>query len=203
MTTVGLFGGTFDPVHYGHLRTVEAARQELGLETVLLLPNPRPPHKDTEQLTPYPLRKAMLQLALAEFPRLELATYEEDATGPGYTTDTVRRVLASLPPGPRELWLIVGADSLIELPQWKDPESLVRDAHVAVLPRPGFDLSQARPEYLALTRVLQTPLQEISATEIRRRLRIGADVSALLPAPVVAYIRRHGLYGAKSTCSDT
>lgn len=191
-----MFGGTFDPVHYGHLRTVESARVELGLDTMLMLPNPRPPHKDSDQLTPYPQRKEMLRLALAEFPHLELATYEEDAVGLGYTTDTVKRVIAALPPGPRELWLIVGADSLIELPQWKDPECLFRDTLVAVLPRPGFDLGQVLPQYLARTRVLKSPLQEISATEIRRRLQSGEDVSGLLPQAVVDYIRARGLYGA-------
>jgi nicotinate-nucleotide adenylyltransferase len=190
-----MFGGTFDPVHYGHLRTVEAARLELALDTMLLLPNPRPPHKDTGNLTPYPLRKEMLRIALAEFPHLELATYEEDAVGPGYTTDTVKRVIAALPPGPRELWLIVGADALIELPQWKDPECLFRDTFVAALPRPGCDLSLVLPQYLARARILKTPLQEISATEIRRRLQSGEDVSGLLPAAVVRYIQEQSLYG--------
>lgn len=194
MIRLGLFGGTFDPVHYGHLRTVSRARQELGLPRVLLLPNPRPPHKLREPLTDYPHRKEMLRLALSEFPDLELADFEEQAVGPAYTTDTVQRIIASLPDGPRELWLIIGADSMIELPQWHDPESLFRDVNVAVLPRPGFSLDRVLPEYLSRVRVLKTPLEDVSATEIRRRLKSGESVSDLIAPSVLAYIRAHNLY---------
>lgn len=193
MIGLGLFGGTFDPVHYGHLQTVSRAREELGLPRVLLLPNPRPPHK-LEPLTEYQHRKEMLRLALEEFPDLEMADFEEQAIGPAYTTDTVRRVIASLPGGRRELWLIIGADSLHELPQWRDPEALFRDTKVAVLPRPGFSLSQVDPRYLSRVRILTTPQINISATEIRRRLRHGTSVDGLLPPKVISYIQRHELY---------
>lgn len=194
MIRLGLFGGTFDPVHYGHLRTADAARTELELERVLILPNPLPPHKLREPLTPYSHRKEMLRLALAEFPDLELAGYEEEATGPAYTTDTVRRVIATLPPGPRELWLIVGMDSLKELPYWKDPEALFRDAQVAVLPRPGFDPSEIRAEFLARVRLLNTPLCDISASRLRQELREGRSGEPWIPASVRNYIREHRLY---------
>ncbi len=197
MIRLGLFGGTFDPVHYGHLRTVSRARSELDLPRVLLLPNPSPPHKLREPLTDYYHRKEMLRLAIGEFPGLEIADFEEHATGPAYTTDTVQRVIASLPSGPHELWLIVGADSMIELPQWKDPEALFRHVHVAVLPRPGFSLADVKPEFLSRVRILKTPLEDISATEIRQKLRNGESVSDLLPVPVMEYIVRHRLYGAK------
>jgi len=194
MIRLGLFGGTFDPVHYGHLRPVEAARAELGLESVLVLPNPLPPHKLAEPLTPYAHRKEMLRLALSEFPHLTIADYEEQAAGPGYTSDTVRRVIASLAPGERELWLIIGADSLVELPRWKDPEALFRDVRVAVMPRPGVDLDAVPPEFRARVRLLQTPLISVSATDVRRRLRQGGSVSELLAPQVIEYIRRHHLY---------
>ncbi len=195
MIRLGLFGGTFDPVHYGHLRTVSRAREELGLPSVTLLPNPRPPHKLKVALTPYVHRKAMLQLAVREFPDLTVADFEEQAIGPAYTTDTVKRVIASLPDGPRELWLIIGADSMLELPQWRDPEELFRHANVAVLPRPGFPLEEVDPQYLARVKVLKTPLEDISATEIRRRLQQGESVAGLVPPAVQAYILAHGLYG--------
>lgn len=193
MIRLGLFGGTFDPVHYGHLRTVSRAREELELPRVLLLPNPRPPHKQ-EPLTEYHHRKEMLRLAVEEFPDLEMADFEEQAIGPAYTTDTVRRVIASLPGDRRELWLIIGADSLHELPQWRDPEALFLDTKVAVLPRPGFSLSQVDPRYLSRVRILATPQINISATEIRRRLRNGRSVDGLLPPKVISYIQRHELY---------
>jgi nicotinate-nucleotide adenylyltransferase len=194
MIRLGLFGGTFDPVHYGHLRTVDRAREELNLPRVLLLPNPSPPHKLRDPLTPYHHRKEMLRLALHEFPYLEMADFEEQAIGPAYTTDTVHRVITSLPSGPRELWLIIGADSLLELPQWKDPEALFRDTKVAVLPRPGFALDQVDPKYLARVRILNTQLEDISATEIRRRVRSGEPVKGLLPASVQLYILTNKLY---------
>ena len=197
MIRLGVFGGTFDPVHYGHLRTVARAREELNLPRVIVLTNPYPPHKLLDPLTDYGHRKEMLKLALEEFPDLEIADFEEQAIGPAFTTDTVRRVIASLPEGPRELWLIIGADSLIELPQWKDPEILFRDVKVAVLPRPGFSMDDVDPCYLSRVRILKTPHIDISATEIRRRLRDGVSVDGLLPPKVLAYIRSNGLYDAK------
>jgi nicotinate-nucleotide adenylyltransferase len=198
MIRLGLFGGTFDPVHYGHLRTISGARQELSLPRVLLLPNPFPPHKLLEPLTDYAHRKEMLRLALTEFPDLEMADFEERAIGAAYTTDTVRRVIAALPDGPRELWLIIGADSLIELPQWKDPEVLFHDTRVAVLPRPGFSFDEVSPAYLSRVRILTTPYIDISATEIRCRLQAGDSVTDMLPPSVLTYIRQQGLYGVRS-----
>jgi len=197
MIRLGLFGGTFDPVHYGHLRPVEAARRELDLPRILILPNPTPPHKLREPLTPYLHRKAMLRLALEEFPQLELADFEEHADGPAYTTDTVRRIIATLPEGARELWLIVGMDSLIELPHWKDPEAIFRDVHVAALPRPGFPAEDVRPDFLSRVCLLKTPLLDISATDVRRILRGGESAESLLAPPVLAYIRRNHLYASR------
>jgi nicotinate-nucleotide adenylyltransferase len=197
MIRLGLFGGTFDPVHYGHLMTVDAARRELDLPRVLVFPNPQPPHKLREPLTAYAHRKAMLAIALEEFPDLESADIEEQVVGPAYTTDTVRRVIASLPPGPHELWLIVGMDSLLELPKWKDPEALFRDAKVAVLPRPGFSQDQVDSNFLKRVRLLQTPLLPVSATEIRRRLQSGEPVEEWITPGVYRYIREHELYGTK------
>jgi nicotinate-nucleotide adenylyltransferase len=191
---LGLFGGTFDPVHYGHLRPVDAARVELRLPRLLILPNPQPPHKLREPLTPYEHRKAMLRLALEEFPLLEIADFEEKAIGPAYTTDTVKRVIASLPPEQHELWLIIGMDALIELPRWKDPETLFQNTKVAVLPRPGFPADQVLPHYLDRVRVLSTPMLEISATEIRQRLRHGDRVDDVLAKSVQEYIHQHSLY---------
>jgi nicotinate-nucleotide adenylyltransferase len=194
MTRVALFGGTFDPVHYGHLLPVDAAREELALDSVLMLPNPWPPHKLSEPLTPYVHRKEMLRLALAEFPHLTLANYEEQAVGPGYTSDTVRRVIADLGPGERELWLIIGADSLVEMPRWKDPESLFRDVRVAVMPRPGVDLTGVPERYRERVRLLGTPLLAVSATDIRHRLRMGLEVAGLMPVAAIEYVRHQGLY---------
>ena len=136
----------------------------------------------------------MLRLALNEFPHLTIADFEEHAAGPAYTSDTVRRVIASLGPGERELWLIIGADSLAELPHWKDPEALFRDVRVAAMPRPGVDLAAVPPGFLARVRLLTTPLLAVSATDVRRRLKRGDSLTGLLPTAVIEYIRRHALY---------
>ena len=199
MIRLGLFGGTFDPVHYGHLRPVEAARLELGLESVWILPNPFPPHKQHEPLTPYRHRKAMLLLALTEFPALKIADFEEQSVGPAYTTDTVQRVIASLPPVDRELWLIIGADSFAEFPHWRDPEAILQQTRIAVLPRPGVDLNSASQAYRERVRILKTPLLLVSATDIRTRLRRGNPVFDLLAPSVIEYIRQHHLYTDATT----
>lgn len=194
MTRLGLFGGTFDPVHYGHLRTVEAARIELGLPEVWMLPNPFPPHKLHTPITPYAHRKAMLALALEEFPLLRISDLEEKVKGPAYTTETIQRVISELPPGGKDLWLIVGADSLIDLPKWKNPEDLFSHARVAVLRRPGVDLREAPSQYVSRVKLLTTPMVAISATEIRDAIRIGLDTSQWLPEKVRNYIAENRLY---------
>ncbi|MBL0060577.1 MAG: nicotinate (nicotinamide) nucleotide adenylyltransferase [bacterium] len=194
MTRLGLFGGTFDPVHYGHLWTIEAARLELGLPEIWMLPNPYPPHKLHVPMTPYVHRKEMLRLALAEFPALKLSDTEEKVDGPAYTTETIRRVVAELPPGEKDLWLIVGADSLVELPKWKNPEDLFEYARVAVLRRPGVDIREAPAQYIARVRMLDTPLIPISATEIREAVKLGRDTSEWIPESVRNYIMEHRLY---------
>jgi len=194
MIRLGLFGGTFDPVHYGHLRTVEAARIELGLPEVWILPNPHPPHKLHSPLTPYAHRKEMLRLALTEFPNLTLSDTEERVQGPAYTTETIRRVVAALPQGERDLWLIVGADSLLDLPKWKNPEDLFTHARVAILRRPGVDLGAAPAQYVNRVRLLNTPMVPISATEIRRAIREGRDTSDWIPSIVRNYIVLNRLY---------
>lgn len=194
MIRLGLFGGTFDPVHYGHLRTVEAARIELDLPEVWFLPNPRPPHKLHVQMTQYFHRKEMLRLALMEFPALKLSDTEEKVSGPAYTTETIRRVVAELPAGEKDLWLIVGADSLVDLPKWKNPEDLFRHARVAVLRRPGVDLREAPPQFVSRVRLLNTPLVPISATEIREAIINGEETTQWLPAAVRNYISEHRLY---------
>jgi nicotinate-nucleotide adenylyltransferase len=153
-----------------------------------------PPHKLHLPMTAYKHRKEMLRLALAEFPALKLSDTEEHVDGPAYTTETIRRVIKMLPDEEQELWLIVGADSLVELPKWKNPEDLFETAHVAVLRRPGVNLAEAPEKYLSRVKLLETPLIPISATEIRDAVRSGRDTSLWLPESVRNYIELHHLY---------
>lgn len=191
---LGLFGGSFDPIHNGHLLTLKAAACELSLDRVLLIPNPFPPHKPAQCLTPYIHRREMVRLAIENFPQFELTTIEEESEGPAYTTDTVRRVLESRAISREDCWLIIGADSLLELESWKNPEALYRDCQVAVLPRPGWDFSRTPERFLSRTHILKTPEIAISASEIRARIAAGEPIGHLVPAAVEIYIQSHNLY---------
>lgn len=191
---LGLFGGSFDPIHNGHLLTLEAAARELFLDRVLLIPNPFPPHKPTQYLTSYIHRREMVRLAIEDFPQFELTTIEEEREGPAYTTDTVRSVLKSKGISREDCWLIIGADSLLELETWKDPEALYRDCQVAVLPRPGWDFNRTPERFLSRTHILKTPEIAISASEIRARVAAGEPIGHLVPVAVANYIQSHNLY---------
>lgn len=191
---LGLFGGSFDPIHNGHLLTLRVAARELSVDRVLMIPNPFPPHKPAQRLTPYTHRREMVRLALKDFPEFELATVEEESQGPAYTTDTVRKVLESRAISREDCWLIIGGDSLVELENWKDPEAIYRDCQIAVLPRPGCDLGRVPERFLRRTRILKTPEMAISASDVRARVAARKPIGHLVPAPVEAYIQTHKLY---------
>ncbi len=192
--TVGLFGGSFDPIHYGHLRTLQAAARELSLERILVVPNPHPPHKPAEHLSPYVHRREMVRLAVRDYPKMELATIEEESEGVAYTIDTVRKVRSRLAISPDDCWLILGADSLLELESWREPDKLYQDCQVAVLPRPGFDVHRTSERFLAHTRILRTPLIDISSTDIRARVAAEEPIGDFVPPAVETYIQIHHLY---------
>ncbi|MFH1011113.1 MAG: nicotinate (nicotinamide) nucleotide adenylyltransferase [bacterium] len=191
---LGLFGGSFDPIHTGHLRALQAAALELSLDQILVIPNPFPPHKPAEHLSAYHHRREMVRLALRDYPNMELATIEEESEGPAYTIDTVRKVRSRLAISCEDCWLILGADVLLEFESWKEPENLFRDCQVAVLPRPGFELHRAPERFLAHARILHTPEIAISSTEIRRFVAAGESIGGLVPPAVEAYIQTHNLY---------
>jgi nicotinate-nucleotide adenylyltransferase len=192
--TVGLFGGSFDPIHHGHLRTLEAAARELSLERILVIPNPHPPHKPAEHLSPYVHRREMVRIALRDHPQMELTTIEEESGNVAYTIDTVRKVRGRLEISMEDCWLILGADSLLELESWREPDKLSQDCQLAVLPRPGFDIHQASQRFLAHARILHTPLIAVSSTDIRARVAAGEPIGEFVPPAVEAYIQTHHLY---------
>lgn len=191
---LGLFGGSFDPIHNGHLLTLKAAARELVLTRVLIVPNPFPPHKSARDLTPYLHRREMVRLALQGYSEFELATIEEGSEGPAYTIDTVRRLrkLMSIPA--EDCWLIIGADPLLELETWKDPDALCRECQIAVLPRPGWDHNHAPKKFLKFARILKTPVVAISSSEIRAMVKAGKPIGRFVPAAVETYIHSHNLY---------
>ena len=189
---VGVLGGTFDPVHVGHLWMAEAARDQLDLDRVLLIPASRPPHKTDRDTTNYGDRVAMLRLSIAGCPGLEVSEIERDESRPSYTAETLARLHAERPGD--ELWLILGGDSLRDLPTWRAPEEIVKLASLAVLPRPGIDPTDVS-SLGARVVMLDGPELAISSTELRARLRVGRSVRYLVPDGARKWIERHHTYG--------
>ena len=193
---VGVLGGTFDPVHKGHLIIAQEAALELGLEMVHFIPAGEPPLKDHE-VTPAHHRLQMLRLALAGDKGFRLSTLELERPGLSYTVDTLLELRRT---DPRELYLILGKDAVAGLPRWHRPQELVSLCYIAAVPRPGVlepdvaALEDALPGLRERLRLLSGPNIGISASEIRQRVARGLPVRYLLPAGVDGYIREHGLY---------
>jgi nicotinate-nucleotide adenylyltransferase len=204
---LGVLGGTFDPIHHGHLLLAEQAREALSLDRVLVIPAGRPPHKPQSPITPYPERLRMCQLAVPPGGDLEVSELERGQDQPSFTVETLRRLRAGTSAGD-ELWLLLGSDSLPELPTWREPREILKLSRLAVYPRPGEEESPgaaaespaAPPDDLAAllagceVRYLDGPRIRLSSSEIRRRLRDGRTIRFLVPEAVRKYILAKGLY---------
>jgi nicotinate-nucleotide adenylyltransferase len=191
----GILGGTFDPVHLGHLALAGAARDELGLDEVIFIPAGRPVFKTERPVTAAEHRLAMLRLAIVDEPDFSLSTVELERPGPSYSVDTVAALA-----GEDELYFVIGADGLAGLPRWHEPQRLLELCKLAVAPRPGFaagDLEALEAELPGIGgRVvrLRGPQLDISASDIRRRAARGESLHSLVPAPVADYIEEYRLY---------
>lgn len=199
----GVFGGSFDPVHLGHLLVAELAREQMGLAQVLFLPAARSPLKDQGARAGDQDRLAMLRLAIADQPAFGLSTVDLDRPPPSYTVDSLERLRAAHPQV-TDWVLILGADSLASFAAWRRPERICDLARLAVYPRPGslLDLAAltAQMPYLrGRVTALEGPRLELSATEIRRRLGLGRSVRYQLPEAVRAHVRAAGLYRAAAS----
>ena len=192
---IGVLGGTFDPVHYGHLRTVEAAAGKFHLDQVLYVPARLSPLKTETPADPRH-RVAMLALALQGRPDRRIAFDELDREPPSYTLDTLRAFAARYRTA--ELWLLMGTDTLARLAQWREPEEIVKMARIAAFYREPFVGDGLRvPEIPGLSErleVFDAGSVKISATELRASLARGDSASGSVPEPVAEYITKHGLY---------
>ena len=191
-SSIGIFGGTFDPIHTGHLILAERAREELGLDALLFMPANIPPHKTTGRtIGSGEARLEMVQLGIAENPAFHLTDLELTREGVSYTVDSLRAIRESIPEA--RLVVLIGSDNAREFTTWRQPEEIVRIAEVAVWARPDNPFSsEILPGHTA--RTIPAPLIEISSTEIRRRVAEGRSIRYLTPEPVISYIRTHGLY---------
>jgi nicotinate-nucleotide adenylyltransferase len=199
---IGVFGGTFDPIHLAHLVIAQEALTRLHLDRVLFVPTGHPPHKPHQYISPPGQRRAMVERAVAEDSRFALSTVELDRPGPSYTVDTLAELRATWN-GPIELFLILGGDMVHDLPQWHDPAGIVRQvAGIIAIQRPGFAFTPDVLEHLERqvaglsTRLLpiEAPQLAISATMIRRRVARFLPVRYLVPDAVADYIEAQGLY---------
>lgn len=200
---IGLMGGTFDPIHYGHLVTAEEARYQFDLEKVIFIPSARPPHKMERRRSPIEDRYKMVELAIVENANLSISTLETEREGLSYTIDTLREV-HRVYGGEVELFFITGADAILEILTWKDPGEILAESQLIAATRPGYPLErlkQALPEFnshgefaMGKVHAMEIPALSISSTDIRERVREGRPFRYLVPELVWAYISDKGLY---------
>jgi len=188
---IGLMGGSFDPIHLGHLRAAENAREALSLHEVLFVPAASPPHKLAGSLSPARDRLAMVALATAGNPSFVPSDVELRRGGPSYTADTLAELKRERPED--ELFLIVGSDTLGEMASWHEPARIFALATIAVASRPGMNGALAAPPSARVVRV-EGPGLFLSASEVRRLLREGRSVRYLVPDAVSDYIASRRLY---------
>lgn len=195
---VGIFGGTFDPIHIGHLILAEEARFRLALDRVYLVPVGDPPHKQDRQVTPIAHRLLMTELAVADTDALWVSRVDADRPGPHYTNDTVQ-LLREEVGADTELYFLMGMDSLRDLPIWRQPQWLIQACTLVVLTRHDIEidwasLEAALPGLRRRVLLLDMPELEIASRTLRDRIRAGAPIAHQIPRMVEAYIAKHGLY---------
>ena len=214
MRRTGVLGGTFDPIHRGHLDVAEAARQALGLDTVLLLPSRVPPHRVAAPRASGYHRFAMTALAVADHDALQISDMELRSPDPSYTSTTLEQ-LALGGHAPSELFFIAGGDAFAEIASWHDYPAILDRSHFIVVSRPGFPSGQLTDRLPPLAPRMRTPsilpsgmqadgattiwlveatTHDVSSSEIRDALADGRTIDDDVPPTVAAYIRRHGLY---------
>ena len=184
--SVGILGGTFDPVHNAHLAMARAALDELDLDRLLFMPTGLPRYR-TPAVASGAQRVEMLSLAVADEPRFEIDARELAPGASGYTVDTLRELRLELG-AETPLWLLMGADQYGKLDSWHRPHDVRKLASIAVFARPGFRLSDAK------VKTIPFEPMDISASQVRERVARGEDISALVPPAVANYVTRHGLY---------
>ncbi|MBC8263478.1 MAG: nicotinate-nucleotide adenylyltransferase [Anaerolineales bacterium] len=195
---VGVLGGTFDPIHNGHLVAAEEVRAQLRLDRVVFVPAGLPPHKLTEHVSSVDHRLTMVKLAIASNPYFTVSRVDIDRFGPCYTVDTIQ-LLWDERGGEVELYFIIGSDSLADIPTWHKPQRLIRLCRLAVVARPGYrvdmeELERLLPGITSRIHFINSPQLDISSTDIQKRVREGLPIKYQAPEAVEDYIYEHELY---------
>ncbi len=195
-TRLGIMGGTFDPIHYGHLVTAEEALAQFELDEMVFVPTGRPWMKEHGSVSPSEHRYLMTVIATASNPLFGVSRIEVDRDGPTYAVDTLRELKRERGDD-TDLFFVTGADAVLEIVQWKQPDELFRLAHLIAATRPGFDLeafeAHAPTRHPGIT-VMNVPALAISSTDVRARVRATRPIRYLVPESVKSYIEKAGLY---------
>ncbi|MDK2901283.1 putative nicotinate-nucleotide adenylyltransferase [Koleobacter methoxysyntrophicus] len=200
MTRIGIMGGTFDPIHYGHLVTAEAVRTNYNLDYVIFVPTGKPPHKKEYEVTDSSHRYLMTVLATVTNPFFEVSRIEIDREGVSYTIDTIKQ-FKQIFGNKASLFFISGADAILEIITWKQVDALLDLCYFVAATRPGYELSELNKKIEYIKKVykrniysLEVPAMAISSTDIRKRVKEGRSIKYLLPESVEHYIIKNGLY---------
>ena len=216
MARVGVLGGSFNPIHYGHLLLADEVVEALSLDRLLFVPAASPPHKPATQLAPAAARYEMVRLAIAGHPQFAASDLELRRPGPSYTVDTLQALAA----GGDELFYVVGSETFLDLLTWREPRRIARLARLVVIPRAGspFDAESAAAQKVLRgigaeggfvhdlaggvpargVLVVHATSLPLSASELRRRVREGRSLAFRMPPAAIEYVRAHGLYAAET-----
>lgn len=192
---LGILGGSFDPVHFGHLILAQSALEELTLDKIIFMPSYKPPHKLDKKLASFEDRLLMLELALEDREDFLISTLEMERQGPSYTYDSLKIIEKSY--GASELYFLIGGDSLLYLDKWYRASDLIREFSFAVAPRPGRSIEELEEKIKSLQgniKLLDSPYIEISSSSIRKRLEDYKSIRYYLPRSVEGYIHEKKLY---------
>jgi nicotinate-nucleotide adenylyltransferase len=188
----GIFGGTFNPPHIGHLIVIESVRDQLRFDKIFFVPSANPPHKNDPSLAPASARLQMARLAVEGNDHFEVNDIELKRQGKSYSVDTINELSNIYPKA--KLSLIIGIDNLLEFEMWKSPHDILAIADLVVMTRPGFSVPDSKNEFIRSAKFINVPLIGISGTDIRRRVKLGRSIRYLVPPSVEDFIRRSGLY---------